>query len=292
MVAKYHFEKNFFSSPVDTGAIALCQIGRMHCSPGMVVGNHIHLHWLELTVVRAGGGTVITNGVPCRVGEGDIYLSLPCDAHEIVSDEAQPLQFDFFSFYATAAALREEEEQIVAARSSPTDRLLRERRIPPLVEAAIDELKEQGPYTDMLLASLCHQIVVYLFRALSAAPAGAPVQTRPAEALCYRLMNYMDTHLDSLKNLRELSGVTGYSYGYLSTVFKNTMGKNLSDHFHEKRLQLARLLVLEERLTVTEIADTLHYASVYVFSRAFAARFGLSPRLYRQRMRASGNNKQ
>lgn len=291
MEADYHFDQCYLSSPVDYGSIALCQIGRMHCSPGMVVPTHIHLHWLELTVVRAGSGIVITNGVPCHVREGDIYLSLPCDAHQIISDTAQPLKFDFFSFYAKEAVLREEEEQIVISRSSPAHRLLRESHIPSLIGAAIAELMQEGRHAALLLASLYQQIVVYLFRALAAMPAVPLSHARPAEMLCYRLMNYMDTHLDSLKNLQELAGVTGYSYGYLSTVFKNTMGKTLADYYHAKRLELARLLVLEERLTVTEIADTLHYASVYVFSRAFTARFGLSPRLYRQHMRAAAEEK-
>ena len=39
-------------------------------------------------------------------------------------------------------------------------------------------------------------------------------------------------------------------------------------------------MLLERKYKVTEIAEMLNYASVYAFSKAFAKRYGLSPRNY------------
>ena len=47
---------------------------------------------------------------------------------------------------------------------------------------------------------------------------------------------------------------------------------------NERRLGAARLLLKEE--SVTEVARRLGYSSIYVFSRAFKNRFGVSPSEY------------
>ena len=95
-------------------------------------------------------------------------------------------------------------------------------------------------------------------------------------------MNYIDTHLYSIKHLEVLAEVTGYSYGYLSDLFRKVTGNSLSGYFQEKKLQAAALLLQENKLQITQIAETLNYASVYAFSKAFRRQYGISPRQYRK----------
>ncbi len=81
------------------------------------------------------------------------------------------------------------------------------------------------------------------------------IRVGPAEVLRYRLMHYIDTHVYSMKHPEEFSEITGYSYGYLSTKFKRTTERMLSEYYQEKRLDAAALLVSDPCLTVTEVAD-------------------------------------
>ena len=92
----------------------------------------------------------------------------------------------------------------------------------------------------------------------------------------------MDTHIYSLKSLKELEDFADYSYGYLSALFKRTTGNSLSDYYRERKLEAARILITENRIKATEISEMLGYSSVYAFSKAFTKRFGLSPRDYRK----------
>ena len=94
-------------------------------------------------------------------------------------------------------------------------------------------------------------------------------------------MNYIDTHIYSLKNLEDLADITDYSYGYLSALFKKTTSNTLSNYYHEKKLDAARLLILENKYKIIEIAEMLNYTSVYSFSKAFSNRYGVSPRNYK-----------
>ena len=100
------------------------------------------------------------------------------------------------------------------------------------------------------------------------------------QALCYKLMHYIDTHIYTMKSLCELAEFTGYSYGYLSALFRQTTSNTLSGYFREKKLDTARMLLLEHNLGVTEISDMLNYASVYAFSKAFRNFYGVSPTAY------------
>jgi AraC-like DNA-binding protein len=83
-----------------------------------------------------------------------------------------------------------------------------------------------------------------------------------------------------MKNLQELSGATDYSYGYLSALFKSTTSITLSAYFQEKKLDTARMLLLDNKLTVTETAEMLNYSSVYAFSKAFRSYYGVPPRKF------------
>ena len=93
-------------------------------------------------------------------------------------------------------------------------------------------------------------------------------------------MHYIDTHIYSMKNLYELADALGYSYGYLSGMYHSTTANTLVSYYQEKKLDVARQLLEENRLTVTKIAEMLNYASVYAFSKAFRKHYGVSPRAY------------
>jgi AraC-like DNA-binding protein len=70
--------------------------------------------------------------------------------------------------------------------------------------------------------------------------------------------------------------LTGYSYNYLSSVFKETTGVTLSHYYHERRLEAAALL-LREGFSVTRTSALLGYSSIYAFSNAYKKRYGISP---------------
>lgn len=279
----YHLNKSYFENPLLRGGVSLYQIGRLYCKAGAVVPLHIHGDYFELTIVTDGKGIITTNGVPISVSKGDIYLSLPCESHEIVSDNANPLKYDFFAFLCTEEQKREEFWHIAEDYYSPNSRLIHSERIRNLVSDAIGEVTATKDYSSELLECIFKEIMIYVIRGFSKLkPEKYNRNITESEILCQRVMNYIDTHIYSLKTLKELQEVTDYSYGYLSAVFKKTTGNSLSEYYRERKLEAARLLLIEGRLKTTEIAEMLGYSSVYAFSKAFTNRFLVSPRGYRK----------
>ena len=284
----YHHNKNYISDPMSIGSFRLYQIGRMYCTPRTVVDKHAHIDWFELTIVTGGRGTVITNDVEIPVKSGDIYLSFPCDFHALISDRTEPLRYDFFAFKTVDPELSDELARIMETHIRPERRTVRDDVIASLVSGAIGEIDRDDSYTEDMLKASFTQIVIRLVRAFRD---GDPEHTRSsateAEALCYRLMNYIDTHIYTISSLEELAEVTNYNYSYLSSLFHKTTSGMLTDYYRRRRLETARLLIEEGGHSITDIATLLRYSSIYTFSRAFKEYFSLSPSQYRRALKQS-----
>ncbi len=279
---KYHLDKSYLASPLSFGACRLFQIGRLFCTDSTVIAKHAHINWFELTIATKGKGTVFTNDVGIPIRRGDIFLSFPCDFHSITSDAEDPLNYDFFAFGVEDSEMAADLDQIVQTHMPADSRIIQDETIGSLVANAIVDLDRNDRYSEKLLTAAFTQIIIRLIRGfLYDTPRGAKGNITDAEALCYRLMNYIDTHIYTMTGLEELSSLTNYNYSYLSSLFRQVTSGTLSDYYRGRRLEAARLLILENELSITHIADLLNYSSIYTFSRSFKDKYGISPEQYR-----------
>lgn len=283
MQSNFYLDNLYIADPLIFDNISVFQLGRMFCSGTTVVDEHVHSDLFELTVVTGGVGAVITNGVPITVGRGDIYLSFPFDTHKIVSDPESPLKYDFFAFNCDDKTIKSELDNLAQDYHSPYTRVFRDERINQTIGNALAELNSKYIFNSELMTVFLREILIYMIRDFkNIVPDKHRGAASQAEILCYQIMHYIDTHIYSMKNLKEISNITNYSYGYLSALFKKTTSQNLSYYYNEKKSDIARILIVENRLKIAEIAEMLNYSSVYAFSKAFSGRFGISPREYRK----------
>ena len=282
-LAKFLIDKCYFDSPPKFGDFYLVQIGRRFCEAGGGAEEHLHKNWYELTVVTDGKADIITNGKKTEVKKGDIYLSFPCDVHEIISSAREPLKYDFFSFYTD----NEKYGELLSKLSliCPADsRVFRDGHIPALISDAMSELSGDAPFSEEILASVFGQIVIYTLRnTLYGKTARTVMSVSGAEMLCYQIMNYIDTNIFTMSNLEDISAALKYNYAYLSGLFKKTTGNTVLSYYQRKKLEAARLILLEENTKIGEVSERLGYASPYSFSRAFKEAYGISPKQYSKR---------
>ena len=278
---RYHLNRCYISDPRRFGEILLIQIGRRYCSPTAVIDPHPHLDWFELTIVTGGSGTVITNGERSTVRAGDIYLSFPCDIHEIRADCGVELDYDFFAFRIDGDELRGELERIMQGYRSGERRIIRDEKISALTVNAISEFSGTAlPRSELVVTNLFSLIVSYLIRDFNDTPR-TTAEVSEASILCYQLMNYIDTHIYEVNSLASLAPKFNYNYRYLSGLFRRTTGKTLSEYLRARRLETAKVMVLENEKRISEIAEMFGYTP-YSFSKAFKERFGISPKAMRK----------
>ena len=274
---RYHVDKHYVSNPLPFGGVRLVQLGRRYCEATEIISAHPHLNWFELTIIHNGRGTVSTNGKDVPVSAGDIYLSFPCDIHEIRADRDSKLEYDFFAFSPIDEELKTALKSLVRDYWDEKKRVFQDQKISALVEHAISEfIPEEQPDSKTVLTNIFHLILVYLIRDFSdIQPHSANVSE--AEILCFQVMHYIDTHVYSLYRLEDLAPKFNYNYGYLSGLFKRTTGKTISEYYSHRKMETAKALVLEKKKSIGEIAEMLGY-NLYSFSKAFKRAYGTSPK--------------
>lgn len=274
---KFHLNKCFLNSPVKFSDIYLLQIGRLYFNAGDIIKLHVHKDFFELTIITDGEGEIITNGQVTSVKRGDIYISLPCDMHEIRSSKTAPMKYDFFSFFTENESYKKELYQTSPAHQL-SDRVFSDERIASLVGDAIMEFISDSVFSNELLYSIFNQIIVYVIRHIRKEVSIKANAASQSESICYRIMNYIDTHIYTMKTLEEIAISLNYNYSYISSLFKKTTGNTVFSYYNNKRLEIARQLIEESNQTITEIAESLNYSSLYSFSHAFKEKYSSSPK--------------
>jgi AraC-like DNA-binding protein len=69
---------------------------------------------------------------------------------------------------------------------------------------------------------------------------------------------------------------------YLSTTVKHLTGHSVTHYINSSTVPLLKELLSDERLSLTQIADYMHFSSLSYFSRYCAKHIGMSPSEYRQ----------
>lgn len=279
---EFHINK-VFANLRKFGDIHLFQIGRLLGTNNTQIPLHVQIYGYELTIVNSGKGIISTNGVPSEVKAGDIYISLPFETHEIISSKEEPLNFDFFTFKTSNPEYSQKLEEISYFIHDPSTRIFSDQKISFLISNAIYEIENENNYSEKILEDLFNLVVMYLIRDTSSGNmtnANNDNKSR-SEVLCTKIMNYIDTHISSIKNLTELTTLTNYNYSYISSLFKNKTGMTLNKYFQNKKLETAKLLLKNKNLKISDIAEILNYSSLYSFSKAFKDKYGISPKSYK-----------
>lgn len=273
----FHINEYYGTNPLKIGSVELIQVGRLFCNPETVIERHAHLSWYELTIVTGGAGTVETNGVRVPVAEGDIFISLPYDTHAIYSDAARPLKYDFFSFYPCDDEKRAVLESLSTAISPANKRIVNNDKIGYLVATVTEEVSSDAPDRMEIIESTVSQIIIYLIRSMKGISTYHTQHVSDRDMLCFKIMNYIDTHIGIIKNLSDIADIMNYNYSYLSAIFRSQTGITICEYFQRKKLESARQLLIEGKLRISKIAEIFGYSSIYAFSKAFKKKYGIAP---------------
>lgn len=94
------------------------------------------------------------------------------------------------------------------------------------------------------------------------------------------VLRYIEEHYAD-GSLGEVAALLHYELPYLSRLIRQTTGKNYTQLVQEKRLSQAAWLLRNTDRRVDEIALSVGYENLSYFHRLFDARFGQTPKKYR-----------
>jgi len=101
---------------------------------------------------------------------------------------------------------------------------------------------------------------------------------------------YIWKHYTRKLSLKEIANASGLSAPYLSMVFKEEMGENLSNYLNRLRVEKAAALLVTTTMPISEITLACGFEDQSWFSKIFKNITGLTPGKYRERgIIADGN---
>ena len=106
---------------------------------------------------------------------------------------------------------------------------------------------------------------------------------RSNDVLKDKMLEYIDTHCtDPDISLSSLANQMNTSYTYICKFFKLQTGRVFLDYLHERRIEIAKKMLCDTDLSITEISIKCGYANHATFLRIFKKYVSISPTLYRQ----------
>lgn len=127
----------------------------------------------------------------------------------------------------------------------------------------------------------------YIYRVLAAVYGGGETR-RDASAVFSRAAEYISENLSNAELSNDmLAAALNKSTVAFRTRFKEECGVSPMKYLAKLRMDRAKLLLLEESMSVREVAASVGYSDIYSFSRSFRNNCGCSPLQYRKLKRAN-----
>ncbi len=107
-------------------------------------------------------------------------------------------------------------------------------------------------------------------------------QEKRAVNIIAQIKEYINNHLQEDLSLVRLSDLVYFNPNYLSHLFKQQAGINLSEYIQETRIRKAKFLLEKPEIKVNDIASAVGYGSATNFIRFFKKITGITPQKYRE----------
>jgi len=117
-----------------------------------------------------------------------------------------------------------------------------------------------------------------------------------ADKRIIKAKHWIDIHCLEAIDLSQIAQLCCLSLSQIQRLFKQYMGCSLAEYWRTKKLEKAKILLLNSGYSIETISNKLAYENVSAFSRRFSQTFGESPLVWRnkrlaaKKMRVSDNS--
>lgn len=258
-------------------------------------------HWhkmVEIIYVTRGVLHLGVNDIPIVMRAGEIQFINAGDTHYFLASpnsERIVVQFDAFLFHGDEAlqldgqpGLRHRlstmcthSQQWSSATTLAMQNLL-------LAINREDEERTVG-YKYVIKARLLEMIaLIYREVPISqhhpARPLNATAAFKSEKTLARldRIFSYVEHHYHESLTLDDIAKFMGFNVCYFTRFFKNNTGTTFIRFLHNYRLNRAKWLLLNEDVSISEVAERVGFTSVKNFHHVFKQDTGVAPRQYKK----------
>ncbi|TDF93769.1 helix-turn-helix transcriptional regulator [Paenibacillus piri] len=250
--------------------------GKARCEPAWHWRPHQPLRDYDLWYAVAGKGMMNINGTAYPIRKGSCFLIRPGDRPEATQDPHDRLTVIFIHFTMTDSGTGQlfDGSLLPDRHTRVGDTLFIETMLNRLLQIT----KPESSWDDVEYRLAMMQILLHLYRWQREEHASSADKQKQVIA---RVIGYIREHPGRRIAHREIAAHVQLSAEYVSTLFKKHTGTSIKQYMTDVRLERALHLLMETTMNVSQVAEALGYANVYLFSKQFKERYGAPPSKYK-----------
>lgn len=234
----------------------------------------VHLHnALELVWLTRGSTTVVGDGDPLLLSQGDIFVAFPGQVHgyrDRGDTEGYVLIVPMTPYLENYRTLLEQNRPRRPVLSKGS---WEHTGVDKLLQMAADDAQTASQ------KMMQGYILLILEKLLPLMELGS-CSVGNADAT-QSLLLYINRHYTEPLTRQDIAKAIGYHESYISHIFSDVLHTTLTDYITTLRMDDARRLLSDTRLTVSQIALSLGFGSIRTFNRVFLQQTGITPTAYR-----------
>ncbi|XEC97091.1 AraC family transcriptional regulator [Paenibacillus tarimensis] len=252
-----------------------------------------HVHPLfEINMVLEGEQLIRINGTDYWMQAGDLLIISPNQPHDSRADGEGPMSYFCLHFDIDDKTFR---QLLIRTRASfPADSKLT-GMIRPVLDKLMELTRRNGPVLmphRMQALSSMFELFSCLGEMLSEEEDGLSDLSQHTLQIAGKIADFIDNALYEIQSdelasaemplIAEIAGRLGYSPSYCNRIFHLVYGMSPRQYVSSMKLKQAKLMLLDPKLSIEQIARRLGYRDISHFSRQFKRWTGMSPSHYRQ----------
>jgi AraC-like DNA-binding protein len=259
------------------GELVVLFAGHEQTPPLHNVGPQI-LDYHLVHFVTGGRGTFECRGRTYMLEKGDHFFIFPGELVRYASDGDNPWSYRWIGFKGTQADAMLAGIGISASR--PTVNTGGSRKIPACYRRIERTLGEGLPAADWQAGGYMRVLLGEIAKILGMPEKRSPA-AGPGTLLAEQAVRWLTLQYHKPISIEQMARDLGYHRTYLAKQFKAHTGVSPVQFLLRLRLEKARQL-LQEPLTIEQVAASVGFADPLYFSKQFRARYGYSPSEYRR----------
>lgn len=109
-----------------------------------------------------------------------------------------------------------------------------------------------------------------------------PVLPVAKDSTIYPALLYLENHLKDRTSMQAMAEICNLSSSYFSRLFTREVGENFRDYQNRRKIQVAKEMLRNTKLSIYEIAEELNFSDSSYFVRTFRKFEGITPSVYRR----------
>lgn len=232
-----------------------------------------HPFW-ELTYVNKGRMICQVDGVTYQLGQGQMIFFAPHQFHVQQSDGKAPLSFLTVTF----------DGDVVSPDTLANRVIYCDEACLGIIRSIIREEREGLVYGDDMVTCELSRLIITAVRNLLSDTVVVKVPTKLKAAVDNKYISecidLIHQNISSTITLPWLAKQLNLSSSYLSSLFKQKVGRSISEYVRLVRLEKVKEMIGEGKYTIAQISYIMGYCSPTYLSTEFRREFDMSPKEY------------